>query len=185
MQTEITDILHRISAGNRSELNDLLVMVYDELRMLAHNQLRKERNNHTLNTTALVHEAYLKLAGQNKHDWKSRAYFFGAASTAMRRILVDYARSKNRDKRKGDHVSLTLADAVQTSAFSSLDDLLALNQAMEKLSTLNERYTQVVECRFFGGLSIEEIAEVLSVSHMTVSRDWRFARAWLHKELAC
>jgi RNA polymerase sigma factor (TIGR02999 family) len=156
--------------------------VYGELRRLADAHLRRERGGHTLSATALVHEAWMKLAG-HQQAWRNRAHFFGAASHAMRRILIDYARARNADKRHGERVNLTAVEE-ELSATPSFHELLAIDTALDDLSRVNERVVRVVECRYFGGLTIPETAEALGVSHTTVSEDWRFARAWLHRALA-
>ena len=166
--------------GKREVFDQLLVKVYDELRVLAKAKLRSERADHTLNTTGLVHEAYLRLVDYQKMSWQNRAHFFGAAARAMRNILVDHARSKSRLKRKGRKVGLTEAGAF---AEVSLERLLELDDALERLGKLSERFVRVVECRYFAGLTVEETAEALGVSHTTVSKDWHLARAWLQREL--
>lgn len=160
----------------------LLPLVYDELRRLARSYLRRERDNHTLQPTALVHEAYLRMVEQSEVSWQSRAQFFGLAATMMRNILVDHARQHNADKRGGGAYALSLSEA---DRFGSTPDvnLLALNEALEKLAISLPQHAQMVELRYFGGLTIEEAAKVLGVSHATVERDWAFARAWLKKEL--
>jgi RNA polymerase sigma factor (TIGR02999 family) len=155
--------------------------VYGELRRLADAHLRRERSDHTLSATALVHEAWMRLAG-HQQAWRNRAHFFGAASHAMRRILIDYARARGADKRYGERVNLTAVEE-ELSATPSFHELLAIDTALEDLSRVNERVVRVVECRYFGGLTIPETAEALGVSHTTVSEDWRFARAWLHRAL--
>ena len=155
--------------------------VYGELRRLAGSHLRRERSGHTLSATALVHEAWLKLAG-HQQAWQSRSHFFGAASHAMRRILVDYARARSADKRHGERVNLTAVED-ELSATPSFHELLAIDTALDDLARVNERVVRVVECRYFGGLTIPETADALGVSHTTVSEDWRFARAWLHRAL--
>ena len=155
--------------------------VYGELRRLADAHLRRERGGHTLSATALVHEAWMKLAG-HQQAWRNRAHFFGAASHAMRRILIDYARARGADKRHGERVNLTAVEE-ELSATPSFHELLAIDTALDDLSRVNERVVRVVECRYFGGLTIPETAEALGVSHTTVSEDWRFARAWLHRAL--
>lgn len=183
MSTDVTTLLMQLREGDRSDFDRLLGLVYGELQAIAHRRLRAERDDHTLNTTALVHEAYLKLVDQHAHVWQNRAHFFGAASQAMRRILVDYARGKRRDKRRGLHVDLSSAGEIPENTTLDVDELLSLDEALEKLEGVNPRCVRVVECRYFAGLSIEEVAEALGISHMTVSRDWRFARAWLHQAL--
>jgi RNA polymerase sigma factor (TIGR02999 family) len=181
--SEVTQLLSNWGKQDREAMDALLAAVYDQLRRLARHHLRNERGTHTLSATGLVHEAWLKLMNERDHRWKNRAHFFGAASQAMRRLLVDYARSRAAIKRHGDHVTVTAVDEV-VQASSSIDQLLAIDNALEGLSAINIRLVRVVECRYFGGLTIPETAEVLGVSHTTVSDDWRFARAWLHRALA-
>ena len=181
---DITDLLAGLSGGNRDVVDAILPRVYDELQALAHGQLRRERRDHTLNTTALVHEAYLKLVKQDRVTWQNRAHFFAIASTAMRRILINYAHKRNAEKRGGGQVLATFEDGMGGGREANVEELLALDAALERLGALNERQSRVVEYRFFGGLTHEEIAEVLDVSVPTVGRDWRFARAWLSRELA-
>jgi RNA polymerase sigma factor (TIGR02999 family) len=180
--SEITQLLTHWGGQDREAMDVLLATVYDQLRRLARHHLRNERGTHTLSATGLVHEAWMKLANERDHNWKNRAHFFGAASQAMRRLLVDYARGRAALKRGGDQVTLTaVEDVVQVS--SSIDELLAIDHALEGLSAINARLVRVVECRYFGGLTIPETAEALGVSHTTVSDDWRFARAWLRRAL--
>lgn len=177
---EVTRLLQALESGRREAFDQLLVKVYPALREMAHAKLRNQRANHTLNTTGLVHEAYLKMVRYPDVNWKGRAYFFGAAARTMRRILVDHARAKSAQKRSGEHVSLT--QAVPASEVS-LDRLIEVDDALKRLAADRPRWVQVVECRYFGGMSIEETAEVLGISHGTVSNDWRMARAWLKREL--
>jgi RNA polymerase sigma-70 factor (ECF subfamily) len=177
---DVTLLLQHMEAGQREAFDRLLVKVYDELRVLAKANLRNERAGHTLNTTGLVHEAYLRLVDYRKMSWQNRAHFFGAAARSMRNILIDHARSKSRQKRKGIRVGLTEAGAL---AGASLEQLLDLDDALERLGALGERLVRVVECRYFAGLTIEETAAALGVSHTTVSKDWKLARAWLQREL--
>lgn len=185
MSDQVTRLMAQVRAGDRDAFNVVMGLVYDELHQLAHYQLQHERANHTLNTTALVHEVYLKLSAQAAQAWQDRVHFLAIAARAMRQVLVDYARSRRRVKRGGDQrsVTLTLSHIRGEAAALSLDALLDLDGALTKLAALNERYVQVIECRYFAGLSIPETAQALSISHMTVSRDWRLARAWLHREL--
>ena len=180
-RTDVTRLLERVGGGNRTALDALIEAVYGELRHLASAHLRKERSGHTLSATALVHEAWVRLADQQQ-PWQGRAHFFGAASQAMRRILIDYARGRAAGKRKGERVSLTIAEG-ELKMTPSFDELLAIDAALTELSQVNDRLVRVVECRYFGGLTIPETAEALGVSHTTVSEDWRFARAWLHRAL--
>lgn len=163
-------------------LDDVFPAVYEELRRVAHRHLRGEHTGHTLGTTALVHEAYLELARLEHIRWPGQAYVLAAASQAMRRILVDFAVSRRAQKRGGGVIAEPLDDAV-VMAVSRGDDLLALDEALDRLATVNERYGRVVECRFFGGMSVEETAEALGTSPATVKRDWTVARAWLNREL--
>jgi RNA polymerase sigma factor (TIGR02999 family) len=183
---DVTQLLQNLQGGDRGSFDVLLGQVYDELRRLAHGQLRNERDDHTLNTTGLVHEAYLRLVDHRQQNWKSRAHFFGAAAQAMRRILVDYARTRSAKKRSGQRVSLTDAGeaAPGLEVEAPIENLIEIDDALQRLAALNERFVRVVECRYFAGLTIEETAEALGVSHATVSDDWRLARAWLQRELA-
>jgi RNA polymerase sigma factor (TIGR02999 family) len=181
-RTDVTQLLERVSGGDRAAVDALVEAVYGELRRLAGSHLRRERGGHTLSATALVHEAWVRLADQQQ-PWQGRAHFFGAASHAMRRILIDYARARTAGKRKGERVSLTAVDdELKTSP--SFEELLSIDGALQELSQINDRVVRVVECRYFGGLTIPETAEALGVSHTTVSEDWRFARAWLHRALS-
>ena len=178
---DVTRLLEGARRGDRGAVDALIEAVYGELRGLASAHLRRERSGHTLSATALVHEAWVKLADQNQ-PWQGRAHFFGAASNAMRRILVDYARARSAGKRRGERVSLTAVEE-DLSATPSFDELITIDTALDELSHVNDRVVRVVECRYFGGLTIPETAEALGVSHTTVSEDWRFARAWLHRAL--
>jgi RNA polymerase sigma factor (TIGR02999 family) len=157
-------------------------VVYGELKRLAHRHLSKERSGHTLNTTALVHEAYLKLVNGARVQLRDRAHFFALASRAMRHILIDYARTRKREKRGGGIAPVTLDDHVHISVHQ-MEDLIDLDDALTKLEVVNERQCRVVEYRFFGGMSVEETAEALGVSRGSVKRDWKIARAWLNQEL--
>ena len=180
---QITLLLVDWSRGNEFALEQLMPLVYDELRRMARRYMRRQPSGHTFQTTELIHEAYLKIAGQNEHDWQNRAHFFGVAAQAMRHILVDYARSKNSLKRGGLAEKITLEENLVASASRS-EEIVALDDALKQLAALDERKSRVVEMKFFGGLNIEEIAEVLKVSPETVKRDWKFARTWLLRELA-
>lgn len=177
-----TNILKRASCGDDSAVKRLLPLVYDELRALAESCLRHERPDHTLQATALVHEAYVRLIKQEDVEWRSRAHFFGVAAQAIRRILVDHAKGHKRAKRGGDRQRLRLDEGMAV-ADAPDHDLLALDDAMERFATFNGRAARVVELRFFGGLSREEVAEFLGLSLRTVADDWRLARAWLRREL--
>jgi RNA polymerase sigma-70 factor, ECF subfamily len=164
------------------DLDDLFPAVYEELKRVAHRHLRGELTGHTLGTTALVHEAYIELAKLDHIRWPGREYVLAAASRAMRRVLVDYAVARKAEKRGGGVIAEPLDDAV-AMAVSRGDDLLQLDEALQRLATVNERYARVVECRFFGGMSVEETAAALGTSPATVKRDWTLARAWLNREL--
>jgi len=181
--SKITQMLREWSDGNQEALDNLLPLVYDELHRQAARYLRKERPGHTLQTTALIHEAYLKLINRRDVNWESRTHFFAVAAQAMRRILVDYAKAKHREKRGGDNIKLSLEEAMLVAAKEKGVDLIALDEALNKLNLLDEQQARVVELRYFSGLSLEETAEVLRVSRATVARDWEAARAWLHREL--
>jgi RNA polymerase sigma factor (TIGR02999 family) len=179
---EITDLILDARHGSRDALDRLFPLVYEALRRMAHRALQRERASHTLSTTALVHEAYLRLVDQDRASWNDRAHFLAIAATAMRRILVDYARRQKRLKRGGGQQAVTLDDAILV-ADERADTLLALDEALTSLGTLNERLSRVVECRFFAGLTTEETAAALQVTTRTVERDWQKARAWLYARL--
>src|SRR5882672_7877981 len=185
MQTPvgITQLLIRWNNGDQAALEKLMPLVYSELRRLASNYLRKERQGHTLQPTALVNEAYLKLVDQRSARWQNRAQFYGVAAQLMRRILVDHARQHQAAKRGGSKQQrLSITSAERLVKQPELD-LLALHEALEELATLDPQQERIVELRFFGGLSIEETAEVLGIGHATVERDWKMARAWLRRKL--
>jgi RNA polymerase sigma-70 factor, ECF subfamily len=179
--SDVTRLLLDVSSGRREATDELLLLVYAELRDLAARLLRNERSDHTLQPTALVHEAYLRLVDQRAGSWENRAHFLGIAAQAMRRILVDHARRRSTAKRKGARVTLdeNLAPATGPSV-----DLLEIDAALGRLAELDARQARVVELRFFGGLNVEETASVLGIGSATVKRDWTLARAWLHRELA-
>lgn len=184
LRAQITNILLDWGApGERRPMDRLLPLVYDELRRVAHRQLGRERDGHTLSTTALVHEAYLRLVDQTRARWVDRAHFFAVAAGVMRRILVDYARRYRAAKRGGDakHVDL---DNVEVSLEQRSEMVINLDEALARLAELNPRLTQVVECRFFGGMTEEETAQALGVTDRTVRRDWIKAKAWLSRELS-
>ncbi len=179
----VTQLLVDWSKGDQAALDKLMPLVYSELRRLATNYLRRERVGHTLQPTALVNEAYLKLIDQKHARWQNRAQFFGISAQLMRRILVDHARQHQAAKRGGaDQQRLSVTSAEQIVQQPQVD-LLALNEALDELATMDPQQSRVVELRFFGGLSIEEAAEVLGVGHATVERDWKMARAWLRRQL--
>lgn len=179
----ITQLLNSIDGSDAESIHQLLPMVYGELRKMASRELRKERVGHTLNTTALVHEAYLKLVHNPPSDhWSGRRHFFGIAARAMRQILVNYARDRSREKRGGKDNPVTLDEAVYLNE-QKADEIMALDEALVKLEQLNKRQSLVVEYRYFGGYNMEEIAELLEVSLATVNRDWMTAKAWLFGQL--
>lgn len=181
-QNDVTQLLGQWGSGDGAALDELMPLVYNELRSMAHRHMAQERGDHTLQATALVNEAYLKLKQQRGAQWKNRAQFFAIAAQMMRRILVDYARQHARAKRGGGVEHVTLHEAL-LPASSKADGLLALDDALVKLEQFDRRKSQVAVLRFFAGLSADETAEALAISVETVSRDWRFARAWLQREL--
>lgn len=180
--SDVTALLARLSNGEKAALDELLPAVYDELRRLAHRQLRPQRDDFTLRTTELVHEAYAKLVDHHEVDWQDRQHFFAIAARAMRQVLVNYARRRTADKRGGDTFPNPLDEVTPKSPRPPLA-VLAVDQALDRLAEIDERRYRVVECRFFGGYTIEETADVLDVSTSTVERDWRTAKAWLQREL--
>ncbi len=180
---DITELLQDWSNGKVEVLEKLMPLVYDELRRQASQFLSKERQGHTLQATALIHEAYLKLIEQREVKWQNRAHFFALASTAMRRILVDYARERHRKKRGGSAENLPLDEALQISSNEKSVDIIALDEALNRLAKLSARQARVVELRYFGGLSNDETAEILGVSKGTVKNDWNLAKAWLKQEI--
>jgi len=182
--SEITEGLCDWSDNRRDDSADaLLKLVYAELHRQAHHYLQKERVGHTLQTTALVHEAYLKLVEQKSVAWESRSHFFAIAATMMRRILIDYAKTKHRVRRGGEHEDLPLENALTISVSETDFDLLALDEALNRLAEKEAHLAKLVELRFFSGLDVVETARVLGVSESTVKRDWAMAKAWLHREL--
>jgi len=178
----VTQALIGASAGDAEAAENLWALTYEELRRIAYRMIQGERSDHTLSGTALVHEAFVRLVDQNRVEWQDRAHFFAVAAQACRRILIDHARRHRAQKRGGGRARVTL-DRVQLEEERRSEDLLDLHDALERLKELDERLAQVVEYRYFGGLSETEIAEVMEVSERTVRRDWVKARAWLHKEL--
>ncbi len=178
----VTQLLADWSHGNGAALAELTPLIYEELRRLAHRHMGGERPDHTLQTTALVNEAYLRLADQTNPSWQDRAHFFAVAARAMRQILVNYAKSQRSQKRGGGALKLELDEAAIVSPEES-KEIIDLHEALERLATLDSRKGRVVELKYFGGLNHDEIAEVLKVSTVTVRRDWVFAKAWLHTEL--
>jgi RNA polymerase sigma factor (TIGR02999 family) len=179
----VTELLVRWREGDREAMESLMPLVYSELRRLAHYYLQRERSDHTLQSTALVHEAYLRLTGQNPPQWQNRAHFFGIAAHVMRQILVEYARGHAAEKRGGGACKLALDDALELPGKVDVD-LIALDGALERLTELDAQQSRIIELRFFAGLTIEDTSEVMGISPATVKRDWRSARAWLHREIA-
>lgn len=180
--TDISELLIDYSEGNQGALDKLIPLVYDELHRLASRYLRRERPNHTLQTTALVHEAYLRLVRDENGTSKNRVQFFAVASQLMRHILVDYARSHNAAKRGGDHTKVSFDEAMILSEGKS-ESFIALDDALNSLAAIDPLQTRVIELRVFGGLTVEETAEVLRISPRTVKREWSMAKAWLHRQL--
>jgi RNA polymerase sigma-70 factor, ECF subfamily len=180
---DVTRLLAQLQGGQRDVAQQLIPLVYAELRDLAVSYLRRERSDHTLQPTALVHEAYLRLVDQRNTTWQNRAHFFGIAAQAMRRVLLDHARRKRAGKREGAAQRVTLEEGVAETPQRSID-LIALDVALERLKGIDERQYKVVELRFFGGLDVDQTAEVLQISPATVKRDWTFAKAWLQRELS-
>jgi len=178
----ITQLLQKWSTGDQEAAQRVLPLVYDELRRIASQQLRRERSDHTLQATAIVHEAYLRLDGQDGFHWPSREHFYAFAAHLIRRILVDYARHQKRQKRGGGMEKVTLVEAVDLTTIKNLD-LLAVDEALAALEAIDPRKAAVVELRFFGGLTLDETAAQLGISAETVGREWRRAKAWLYKEL--
>ncbi len=179
---DLTGLLNDWSNGDQDALNRLMPLVYDELHRLASSYLRHERVGHTLQTTALVHEAYLKLVDQKKANWQSRVQFFAAAAKVMRHVLVDYARSRQAAKRGGAYCRFSLDEAAISSQEKDAD-LLSLNEALNNLSEIDPQQSRVVELRVFGGLTVEDTAEALGISPRTVKREWSMAKAWLHQQI--
>ena len=186
MSSDVTRLLLAWRKGDAGAADQLLPAIYDELHRQAERAMRRENPDHTLQATALVNEAYLKLVDQSRVEWKNRAHFFGVAAQAMRRVLVDHARGKHADKRGGRAARVTLDDANAGAAEEAAGelDVLALNDALERLAALDAQQAKVVELRYFSGLNIEETAVALSISPATVKREWAVARAWLKRELA-
>jgi len=182
----VTNLLRRWGRGDREALDQLMPLVYQELHRMASRYMTGERAGHTLQSTALVHEAYVRLVDQRLADWQNRAQFFGLAAQAMRRILVDHARSRGRAKRGSGEprAAMDAIDAVAAPDSVDVEDAVAIDVALNKLQAIDPGQAEIVELRFFGGLTVEETAEVLSLSPRTVKREWALARAWLHRELA-
>lgn len=180
---EVTQLLADLRQGAPDVRDHLFSLVYNELRRIASNHMRRERADHTLQATALVHEAYLQLVDQNRISWQGRAHFFGIAAQLMRRILVDHARGQKALKRGGDSQKISLDDTIGVSAAGSPVLFDELDEVLTRLQALDPDQGQIVELRFFGGLTVEEVAEVMGTSTATVEREWRMARAWLHQQL--
>lgn len=180
---EITRILNEISAGDSTAVNRLMPLVYDELRSLARRYMNRESAGHTLQPTALVNEAYLKLVNQDKVDWHGRTHFFAVGATTMRRILVDHARRRGRQKHGGGFKRVTLDESLAVSPGKD-EDILAVDDALERLEEIDPQQAKIVELRFFGGLKVDEVAEVLGVSKRKVEAEWTVIRAWLRRELS-
>ena len=181
-QTGVTELLVNWSNGDQEALNKLIPLVYDELHKLARRYLRRERPDHTLQTTALVHEAYLKLVDQREANWENRVHFFAVAAKLMRRLLVDYARRHCASKRGGDLFKLSLDEALVSSEEKDAE-LLALDEALDRLEAVDPQQSRVVELRVFSGLSLEETAQAMNISPRTVRREWSMAKAWLHQQI--
>lgn len=179
---EISKLLRNWSEGDKESLDELFTLVYDELRRRARIHLRHERSGHTLQTTGLVHEAYVRLAGHNEGNWEHRSQFFAFAAKIMRHILINHALAKQTDKRGGGALKLALSDVDVKTPSPDLD-LIALDEALERMSKIDERLAAIVELRYFAGLTLEEAAEAMKVSRATAARDWNMARSWLHREL--
>ncbi len=179
----VTQLLQQVSGGDARAVDELTPLVYQELKRIAGGQLRRERPGHTLQATALVHEAYLKLVDQHETSWQNRAHFFGVAAQLMRRILLDYAKGRRRQKRGGGLARETLDEGLALST-DRTSELIEIDEALTRLEKLDPRQAKIVELRFFGGLSVEETAEAMGISSPTVKREWAMARAWLHRELA-
>ena len=177
-------MLIELTDGNQDVVNQILPHIYDELRRLAGRYLRRERSNHTLQPTALVHEAYMKLIDQKRVQWQNRAHFFGIAAQVMRRILMDHARKHQADKRGGEIEKLPIEEEILIVSHDKSAELIALDDALETLCTMDAQKAKIVELRYFGGLSIEETAEVMGVSVPTINRQWRMAKAWLYSQIA-
>ncbi len=183
-QGQVTQLIMQLQGGDAAALEQLVPLLYDELRVLARKQLRNERSGHTLSTTGLVNEAYLKLVQQHQLRVEDRTHFFAIAATTMRRILVDYARARKREKRGGGGIPIPIEEAERFLTDQEADEVLALDEALDRLARLEPRAAQIVQCRFYSGLTLEETAEALGISVRTVQRHWITARAWLRKEIA-
>ncbi len=181
-KNKITKLLKAHSSGDENALDELMPLVYDKMYNMARYRMLGEKNNHTLSTTGLLHEAYLKLVKFDRVTWENRAHFFGMASQIMRNILVDYAVKKKAQKRGGEWKRVTMGKG-EIAIEMDLHNILSIHQALEQLSKVDNRQVRVVECRFFGGLTLKETAQALNISTATVSRDWKMAKAWLNREI--
>ena len=181
---DVTTLLAQVREGNQEAANRLIPLIYAELRRMASARMRRERRGHTLQATALVHEVYLRMTGGQQAEWQNRAHFFAIAAHTMRQILLDHARHRQAAKRGGSDNRRVNIDAELLIAPEKLEDVLALDEALERLEELEPRQARQVELRFFAGMSVEEAAEVMGMSQITLKRDWRSAKAWLHREMA-
>jgi len=181
---EVTRLLGQLRAGNQDVAGQIVPLVYDELRRIAGAQMRRERPDHTLQATAVVHEAYVRLVGEQEIEWQSRAHFFAIAARTMRRVLLDHARQRHAGRRGGEGAHKVDIDAELLIADDRLEDVVALDEVLGRLNEMDPEQGRMVELRFFGGLNVEETAEVMGISPRTVKREWRLARAWLERELA-
>jgi len=181
----VTQLLEAWSRGDQAALDKLMPLVYEELRRLAHQYMSREGPRHTMQTTELVNEAYLRLVDQKQAAWQNRAQFLGVAAQLMRRVLIDHARSRASEKRGGGAARPVLLDEAAVLSPTQAEEVLAVDEALQRLATLDPRKGRIVELRYFGGLTVAETAEVLKISPVTVMRDWSFAKAWLHRELSC
>ena len=182
--SDVTLLLAQLREGNREAANDLIPLIYNELRRMAGSYMQHERPGHTLQATALVHEAYVRLAGEQQGPWQNRAHFFAIAAHTMRQVLLDHARRRHAGKRGGNNARKVEIDEVLLIAEDKLEDVIAIDEVLERLALIDPRQSRLVELRYFAGLSVEEAAEVMSVSPRTIKREWRSAKAWLHRELA-
>jgi len=181
--TDVTGLLIRWSQGDTQALERLMPVIYDECRLIAARQLRREHRDHTLDPTSLVHEMYLRLVDQHRATWANRAQFFGVAAQLMRRVLVDYARARHASKRGGSATRVSLGAAAESPSDSPVGDVLAIDEALGRLAALDPEQVRIIELRFFAGLTVEETAHVVGRSPRTVKREWRLAKAWLYREL--
>ena len=181
---DVTALLGQLPADNQDVAGQLVPLIYDELPRIAGAHIRRERAGHTLQATAVVHEAYLRLAGEREIQWQNRAHFFAIAARAMRQVLLDYARQRHAGKRGGEGAQKVEIDVGLLAGENRIEDIVALDEVVTRLSALDQQRGRIVELRFFAGLSVEETAEAMGISDSTVKREWRLAKAWLHRELA-